>query len=326
MLELKCTNFLGLDHVISGEAQLGENNTFELYSGRYLMPITPRLDLGGSYIRMDQELKGDVEILEIKGTGDIANIYMSYKLIEGDNFSMSVSPGFDYKDIENKVLGAVYSEDKMRIAKLGLDFDINDPLGGRSIIAQEFDCGIEDILGGLKAKDPIASRAGTGGRFYRSVTNAARIQSLPGDLALMLKGSMQLTSYSLVSTEQFNIGGFTSVRGYPVAEYSGDKGYTASAELYIPPFIIPKSIKVPFTDTTFYDAIRFVGFADWGRVETRDPALGEAEDESIYSAGPAIRFEIPQRLSVSCDYGFQLGQDANDGSESRFYVEAKLYF
>jgi len=94
-----------------------------------------------------------------------------------------------------------------------------------------------------------------GGSFFRTLTNAARIQPLPGQLSLMTRCAMQLAADDLVSTEQFNIGGVSTVRGFPSAEHTGDRGYTSSVELYVPPYFLPKELEVPFSNTSFYDAL-----------------------------------------------------------------------
>jgi len=326
MLELKSTNFLGLDHQFFAELQRGGVDQYELYSGRYLIPLSPRTKVGAVYMRLDQELGGSVNDLDIQGTGDIGQIYLTHKFIENNNFALSLNAGFDYKDIENTLLGLKYSKDNMRVVKMGFDMDIMDNWGGRSILVQEFNYGIEDIMGGLEKKDPASSRLGAGGRFFKSVSTLARIQSLPHDTSVMLKGSAQLTGYNLVSTEQFNIGGFTSVRGYPVSEYAGDRGYVASIEYYVPPYFLSKSVKIPKTNINVYDSLRFMIFFDWGQVKTKNPQVGESSAEEIFSVGPALRFNIPEKFSVSFDYGFVLGQEATDGSDSRGYVEAKLFF
>ncbi|MCK4463712.1 MAG: ShlB/FhaC/HecB family hemolysin secretion/activation protein [Candidatus Omnitrophica bacterium] len=326
--ELKLTNFLGFDDIFSTEFQFGEAGRFFLYSLRYMLPVTPKWKVGAYYIHLNQKLGKEVKTLDIKGKGDILSTYISYKAIDTDNFILHIIPGFEYKDIENKILGGVVSEDNIRIGKIGFDLDLTDRFNGRTVLTQEIDFGIENILGGLEHKDPKASRsaAGAGGRFFRTVTNVARIQSLPNSLSLMLRGAMQYTPDSLVSPEQFTIGGITTVRGYPTAEHAGDKGYTLSAELYIPPYGISKNLKVPFTKTALFDAIRFLAFFDWGYVENKKALVGETKDEMLCSVGPAVRFDIPGTASVSFDYGIGLGQEASDGTRSRYYIEVKLYF
>lgn len=277
-VELQSTNLLGYDDIASAEVQLGEAGRYQLYSARYMLPVTRLWKVGAYYIHVDQSLGKEVGYLNIEGKGDIISTYISYKAIDEENLILSINSGFEYKNIENEMLGIVVGEDDIRIAKVGLDLDYTDRFNGRIILNQEFDLGIEDFMDGLEKKDPRASRLGAGGRFFRTVTNAARIQALPADMSLMLRGAMQLTAYNLVSSEQFHIGGMTTVRGYPRSEHAGDRGYTASAELYIPPYFMPKDAKVPFTKTTYYDAIRFLAFFDWGYVENRNPQVGESKD------------------------------------------------
>ncbi|MDB4349538.1 BamA/TamA family outer membrane protein [Omnitrophica bacterium] len=325
LMEFKANNFLGLDHRASAEIQLGQRNRFQLYSARYLMPINTRLKLGAYYIHVNQKLGKEVRHFDIKGEGDIMSYFASYRLYDTDNFTMHINPGFEWKDLENKMQGVRMSKDKLRIAKLGFDFDIKDPFYGRSIITHEFDWGIENLLGGLDNEDPRASRPGTGGEFFRTVTNVARIQALPASMTLMLRGAMQLTSRSIVASEQFSIGGMYKVRGYPVAEDSGDRGYTFTTELYIPPYPIPKDFKIPYTKTTLYDSLRFLAFFDWGHVDNENARVGERDHRTLMSFGPALRFEIPEKGSVSFDYGFCLGKDGSDGKDSRAYIEVKMY-
>jgi hemolysin activation/secretion protein len=326
LMELQYNNFLGLGHILTGEIQLGEADRYQLYSARYLAPLDSRNSLGLSYIRLNQRLGREVGDLEIKGTGDIISLFHSFTVVNTDTLNFAITPGFTYKDIDNEVLNVITSEDNVRIAKLGFDVDYTDPFAGRTIITQEFDCGIKDIFGGLGESDYNSSRTGANGSFFKSVTNFARVQALPADLSLMLKGSLQLSNDSLPSAEQIFIGGPTTVRGYPVSEQGGDSGYQSSIEFYIPPYGLPRDWVIPYSQTSFYDAFRFMFFFDWGLVNTNSPQLGERVQDDIYSIGPAIRFNIPQRLSVNLDWGIQLGQDSSDGSNTAGYIEVKLYF
>jgi hemolysin activation/secretion protein len=326
LMEIKCNNFLGMDHTASAEVQLGEENYYQLYSARYLIPISVQHKLGAYYIHLNQELGGNVKSLDIQGSGDIISLYWNWRFLNTENVTMNLSPGFIYKNIENKVLGFVLSEDNMRVGKIGIDLDMTDSFAGRTIITQEFDFGIPEFLGGLDGTDTKASRVNTGNSFFKSVTNAARIQQLPLELALMLRGALQLTPDDLTSTEQFTIGGPTTVRGYPVAEHSGDNGGTLTAEVYVPIYFLPKDWKVPFTETTVYNATKFMCFWDWGYVDTKSPGVGEKANDDLMSIGPAIRFDVPGKLAVSFDYGFGLSGKSSNGSKSRGYIEVKMFF
>ena len=54
--------------------------------------------------------------------------------------------------------------------------------------------------------------------------------------------------------------------------------------------------------------------------------LQETEEETIYSLGLGIRFDIPEKISLSFDWGRRLGQEASDGDRSRFYISTKIFF
>ena len=328
LMELKNNNFLGFDDVLSGEVQLGEAGRFQLYGARYAFPISDRAKVGINYVHINQKLGRALSGFDIQGKGDIITPYYSYHLIDGENFDLNTIFSFDYKEIENKTLGTIVGKDDLRILKLGFDLDYLDRFHGRSILTQEFHVGLPGFMGGLDRNDPGASRSGAdaGGDFFRFVTNVGRLQSLPYDLSLMIKGSMQVTTTDVVSTEQFTIGGFYSVRGYDVGEFAGDQGFSLSSEFYIPPYFIPKDVKVPFTSSTFYNSLRFLGFFDWALIHNRTPLSGESETENLFGIGPALRFTVSNRLSVSFDYGIAVGREPSAGKRAQPYIEVKLFF
>ncbi|MBI3601964.1 MAG: ShlB/FhaC/HecB family hemolysin secretion/activation protein [Candidatus Omnitrophica bacterium] len=325
-VELKSTNFSGHGDILSGEIQAGEAYRYHLYSGRYLFPLTSRAAVGVYYLHVNQALGRSLRDLHIKGEGDVANAYFSYKLIDRQNFSLDVSPSFEYKDIKNQQSGLVTSEDNTRAVSLGFDLDASDAFKGRTIVTQQFDFGIPNIMGGISAKDDTTSRLGGAGRFFRSVTNAARVQAMPFSSVLMFKGAAQLTNYNLTASEQFQVGGYYTVRGYPVSELSGDKGITLSAEWYFPLYFLPKDKFIPHTNTSWRDAFSVMGFFDWGVASNNSPKIGEIKKETIHSAGPGVRFNITNSYYVAFDYGFPLGQQTSDGTKGIAYVETKIFF
>ena len=69
-----------------------------------------------------------------------------------------------------------------------------------------------------------------------------------------------------------------------------------------------------------------MGFVDFGFVQNQNPVPGEYKDRTLLGFGPAVRFEIPETLSVAFDYGFVIGPDASDGTDSKMYIEVKSYF
>ena len=326
-VELKSTNLTGHGDIFSTEFQTGEGDLYRLGSARYLLPLTSKSSVGGYYLHVDQSLSRSLKSADISGRGDVINAYYSYKLIDHDNFSFGVSPAFEYKNVKNKQAGNVTGEDYTRVLTLGFDLDATDHFKGRTIVTHQFDFGIPDIMGGLAAKDDGGSRLGSAGKFFRTVTNAARVQAMPLSTVLMLKSSAQFSNYNLPSSEQFQVGGYYTVRGYPVSELSGDKGITLSTELYIPFYFLPKDRYIGHTNTSWRDAFSLVGFFDWGTASNNSPRVGEIKKETIHSVGGGVRFNLTNTMYTAFDYGYPLGQDPSTGSKKGIaYVETKIFF
>jgi hemolysin activation/secretion protein len=177
-------------------------------------------------------------------------------------------------------------------------------------------------MGGMDAKDDQASRAGSGGQFTRSDFNLYRLQPMPFETALLWKNNAQYTNNALVASEQFQIGGPSSVRGYPVAEYSGDVGYYTSPELSIPIYVIPKSLKVPFSDVKMYDANRLVLFYDWATTQLSNVQAGERKKQTLRGWGFGWRLNIRENLTFRVEVGYPLGKKTpSDSDHAHPWVE-----
>src|SRR4029077_15576025 len=167
------------------------------------------------------------------------------------------------------------SKDELRVFRLGLRGDYRDPFLGRTYFGLTGHRGV-DFWGGSNQNAPQTSFAGAGpGNWSKLTADLARFQSvgfpflrnvpvLPqvfNDSYLILRATGQLASDRLLSPERFAIGGYYSVRGYPVSELLGDTGYTASAELGVP---VPSIAKVPFTNLTWKELVQVAAFIDHG--------------------------------------------------------------
>ncbi len=92
----------------------------------------------------------------------------------------------------------------------------------------------------------------------------------------------QLASQSLVSLEQFGIGGLGSVRGYQEGEVYGDDGFYAQFEIKAPPFSRRETLdgRAVGVGTT----VSF--FTDYGRVFLKEPR-GRESSSDLWGAGLA---------------------------------------
>ncbi|MFC1632478.1 ShlB/FhaC/HecB family hemolysin secretion/activation protein [Candidatus Omnitrophota bacterium] len=314
-------NLFGQDDKLYIKGQMAEDSHLYLQQGRYTYPLSRRLELGGhllfSKLKLGQEFAG----LDSGGKSKIFGLFSNYRLVERDNWDMRLNFGLDVKDITNELSGAELSHDELSIAKVGFDLDAEDDWG-RTVLTAALETGIADFLGSMEAKDPNASRAGAGGKFTKGVFNVFRLQPMPFSTWILLKNSFQLSNYNLVAAEQFQIGGATSVRGYPPGEYSGDQGFYSALEWSVPFYGLSRDFRVPFRKEKLYDTFRFVFFFDIGGVTLNNPQVGEDEHRTIRAAGFGGRLTIPEELEIRVEVGYPLsGPTPSDSDHAHVWIE-----
>ncbi|MFP4472386.1 MAG: ShlB/FhaC/HecB family hemolysin secretion/activation protein [Candidatus Omnitrophota bacterium] len=322
-LILEHNNLTGHDDKMYFKGQLAENQQLTLGLLRYVYPVDMELEIG-AYALYSKVRSGDeFAALDAEGEAAIYGLFLTQNLYETENAEVRANAGFDYKSIEDTMLGAQLSRDELRVVKGGLDFDISDRWG-RSILVTEVDRGIPDILGGMAAEDPHSSRggAGSGAEFTKGIVNLFRLQPMPWETALLWKNYGQFSNDTLVASEEFQIGGPTSVRGYPPAEFSGDKGWYTALELSIPVYPIPRDAGAPFSKDRLYDALRLVLFWDWAYAQRNRPDAGEKEKHTLQGAGFGLRYNVTEDLDFRLEIGYPLsGPTPSDGDHMHPWVE-----
>jgi hemolysin activation/secretion protein len=324
-INLTHNNLLGLDDILTFQYQIAEADVYRLTSLRYLFPVLDTTEIGFFMARSKIDLGREYEDLKVRGKSKLYSIYLTQDLINLENLSLKLNLGFDYKNIFNFQSDSITSRDSLRVAKTGLNLSMSDSFG-RTIINGEFDYGIPDIMGGMQKKDPLASRSGAGAKFIKNTLDILRLQKLPFSTTLLWKNQLQFSPYILPAAEQFQLGGIVNMRGYPPAEYVGDKGYAMSWELSVPFYFIPKNIKVPLSKVKLYDALRVIGFYDWGNVNLRRPQAGEEETKTLRSIGCGMRFNLPENFSLRIDIGWPLDKTPSDNDHCHPWFQVSKDF
>jgi hemolysin activation/secretion protein len=152
-------------------------------------------------------------------------------------------------------------------------------------------------IGGLNNdRDFGVQRAGASAAYHYFQASFARLERLPDGYTLSLATLGQFSSYRLLPSEQFGLGGAASVRGYDERIVNGDGGISEQLELRTPSRHLLG--KIP-------DNTQFLIFFDAGRDWVHDPIAGEG-DFTFVSAGPGVRLNIGQHGTIKADYGWQL--------------------
>jgi hemolysin activation/secretion protein len=330
-------NLLGFEDIFTMQYQLTEGENYTLVSANYLFPATESLKLGLFAARTTLALRRDYEDLSARGKSKYYSVFATQSLFAKDNTSLKLNVGFDYKDIYNFQLGQETSRDRLRVAKAGLELDMSDRFG-RTLLTNEVDFGIPNIMGGLKAQDSFAaqgtdaskgtgaSRDGSGGKFVKHAINFIRLQRLPFDNIFYWKTQGQISSNTLTAAEQFQIGGLANVRGYPAAEVVGDRGFSSTMAWSVPFYFIPKNVLVPFSNARLYDSIRLVTFYDWATARLRKPAAGEQKNRTLRSIGYGIRVIMPNGFSARVEFAWPLDNTPSDGHHLHSWTEISKSF
>ncbi len=115
--------------------------------------------------------------------------------------------------------------------------------------------------------------------------------------------------HPLTSTEQFQVGGLSSVRGYPEGFLVGDEGYFLSAELKFP---------LPYTDRIMFgsslrDSLKGAVFVDHGAAfPYKGNGMSSSHEDFITGAGVGLSMNFSRYLTGRIDLGFPLAKHGHD--------------
>ncbi|MFZ2384591.1 MAG: ShlB/FhaC/HecB family hemolysin secretion/activation protein [Candidatus Omnitrophota bacterium] len=327
-------NLLGNDDILS--LHFIANGQTEVYSGSavYDMPISRYNTRAGAYVAYSKaDIGGQFAIPGLSPTGhaELWGLYVSHPWLNkefsdeasGSTLTLisNLTAGFDSLSVHNDIMEGLTSNDELRILKAGINFEEKDNLG-RSGLVTEAHFGIPEFLGSMDKYDEDASRIDAGGEFQKYTGSISRVTRLPGSMWLVNSFKGQYTPFALVSGAQMSLGGADSVRGFPENEYLADYGWINTAELRMPPFLLPSILKVPFDKkhTSLTDAVQLVGFIDAGKGYINKARVGEVNEKFLVGAGFGFRLDLYERLRARIDFGFPLGHEKpSDGSNSRIH-------
>jgi hemolysin activation/secretion protein len=127
----------------------------------------------------------------------------------------------------------------------------------------------------------------------------------------------------LLASEQFSLGGSTTVRGYEESIANGDRGWLGSLEIYSPPIAALRR----FWPEAPEDELKFLVFFDAGGVANVHRLPGEPAYRGIAGVGAGLRYRINTRLNVRFDYGWSLREIPGlDVDGSRAYLSVSLSY
>ena len=263
--------------------------------GTYLVPVNDlgtRVGVSASYGNF--QVAEDLAILGIHGEEWEVGAFVTHPLIRTRTLSIWGDVGFQLKDAKFYLLSQVSSHDKIRSVYATVHGE-HLGLGGRDVGSFSVSQGLGDFLDGTHGDDPQASRFGADDTYTRLSAQYGRLQPLSDLFALSGRAGGQWTTDSLLSSEEWQVGGADSVRGFAPAESSGDYGYLASLEFHVS----------PLEDQAL---LQFLAFIDHGGAFRKRELPGQKDHSYLTGTGLGVRshFEWHVKGDLRLELGWPL--------------------
>ncbi len=266
---------------------------------------------------------------QIRGSTHIYTPHLTAELFLSERLQAYADIGMDIKSVKKWTAGLTTTNDQLRIPFAALDLTMLDRLlgGGQTSLAPRISFSVEHFLGASSREHPSASRSGTGGFFARYEQSLDRIQRGPWESYVLLRSLVQLASRTLPSSEQLQIGGYRTVRGYPEGEYLADQGGVISAEWIFPSYFIPKSFVLAQADQPLRSQLQPVVFLDLGGGKLKRVNSGEDANRFLMGAGAGLRYQFNRNFYLRLDWAKHLTEAPTQGQgPSNFYLTSQLEF
>lgn len=257
----------------------------ESYSASYAIPVNRwggRLSL--AYFQDYTQIKhGRFASLNITGESKSTVLSLRQPVLIDKSSQLDLLAGAKTRRVDNWISGVFLNTTETVDGNLGAEFQHADT-SGTWLGSYSY------TYGQVQTNDDESYGYGRG--WLR------RQQQLPKEWSLIGSASFQHSRKPLLpSSEQFVIGGEGTVRGYPVATYSGDTGYTLSVELHHP------IGKTGFGSTQLAAAGFF--FIDYGYTRPYRPTGSTLRSyEQLTSGGWGINAALGNHISARLTFAY----------------------
>ncbi|MBI3236711.1 MAG: ShlB/FhaC/HecB family hemolysin secretion/activation protein, partial [Chlamydiales bacterium] len=316
-------NVFNLDQILSFQYTAApDTNKFSAFTVNYTipLPIQHTLTFYGGYSQVHVHLP---KTSRTHGSSAQASIRYDIPIPSSQKLLHEVICGFDFKRSNNTV-----------------EFVENFPVIGQEVNLTQFMCGYNlgyerdfqswrhkvgfDIqlffspLSWLpnqsemdfKTLNPFATHIYV---YGRSSLNYKIL--LPKGFQWNALAAMQLSSQSLLPSEQFGLGGYNTVRGYEERQLNADDGLLLSTEIHSPKINLFKKCG----KCRIRDSLEFLLFLDYGLSHDHHRMAHAAQTDYLLGTGPGIRYTIENYLSARVDWGIKLHQNGFPGGWSMLH-------
>lgn len=233
--------------------------------------------------------------------GTRVTVGISHPFIRSRATNLSARLRFDALDSDKNSQATVFDE-RLRVVRLGGRLSFKDGIGGTNSIRLQISKGLE-VLHATDRNATLTSRANGRADFVKLKLDLVRRQKLAENLSLRLTASAQKSPHTLLSSEEFSVGGRRYGRAYDPSEISGNQGAAGALEVQFDAPYKPAPMR----------RIQVYGYYDigavWGAGFTR---------KSMASAGGGLRLGLPFDIDANVEFAWPLTRAITpDESEQR---------
>ncbi len=294
-LRFGSSSLLGYRDSLSLSGYLTEgSDTFSIAYGFPINRFGTRISAGYGYNQVDIK-SGPFADLDVGGDSYNYNVTLNHPLVFDPDMTTNIFGGYQFNNSTTDFSGVTIAQTKVDKVPFGFDFKRIDEYG-LWYCRNTFTYGRE--------------RQSSTNDFLRYNLDLVRTFALPSNYFAIIRGQGQLADHHpLASTEQFQVGGLSSVRGYPEGHLVGDEGYFIGAEVKFP---------LPVNDLNLfgfalYESLKGSIFVDHGAAfPYRSGSISNGHEDYITGAGVGLTLNFSRFLSGKIDIAVPLAKHGTD--------------
>jgi len=242
-----------------------------------------------------------LEVLDFATRSTLIEAGAYYPVVRSRERNLTLTGLVFMSDNYSDILGSPFNVDRLRGFRGKADADIADSLQGINQFNATFSQGIEG-LGSTDNGNPLASRAAGRVDFSKIEGTIGRTQPLPARFSVYASLYGQYAFTPLLSSEQCGYGGRFFGRAFDPSEMLGDSCWEALGELrYDLPPAVPQ-----------IEQAQLYAFTDYGRLYTREPAVGTDASTHGASAGAGLRLAVLKNFNADLQAAKAISGERND--------------